>query len=528
MTNIPAITTNVVKTAAQTAATAQGTAPGAAAGMFGGVPGMNFMDMIFARPIGTQATATTDTPVLKAPVVVHPSFATNTPALATPQIAMPGTDEASLITPDMLADGLGMEEINALLAKLTGAPEQNAKAATSTITTDAPPPPLSGKQKEDILKVIATLLQGQPQQAAMAGLDQAMGDPSLVATPLTPALLTEIVEKMQTGSDAVALIGNLVRIVPPAAAVVTAKPGKTGPDMMAAIASETEDKPENNIINPLLTLALPEGETVPGDDAALAARMNALTPGADQSAGLAGLKAALQPGTPAPAGTGNEYINNAVIGGKSTPAAASGSSFTGTQGTDLDSLLNSAGWESIYPDGLEWTQQPGGVAHANLSLTGPASFASLVTQAHTASTPHPATQIVAATLTKAASDGETKSMTLKLDPPELGRLEIRMDFAKEKGMKAHIVVEKHETYMMMQRDAHVLERALQDAGIGAEGGLSFELAQDGGLFDDGHQGGNRHGGGSGGKADGEAEAIIETTMNWSVDANGMTRYDLLV
>lgn len=252
--------------------------------------------------------------------------------------------------------------------------------------------------------------------------------------------------------------------------------------------------------------------------------------GIDMLAGVA------QPGKPTmmPGGyVPNAAVNDAGIqnnAAKGQSGAGGSAVAAGTAGTlsMTDSLLNSAGWDSIYPDGLEWTQQ-GHTGGQSLSVTGTAQFASLVSQAQSATAPHPATQMVAAQITKGAAEGETKTMTLKLDPPELGRIEIRMDFGKEKGMKAHLVVEKQETYLMLQRDAHVLERALQDAGIGAEdGGLSFELAQDN-LFNDGHDGSNRHAGGSDGSADNAAdEPIIESTMTWSVDAEtGMTHYDIL-
>ena len=87
---------------------------------------------------------------------------------------------------------------------------------------------------------------------------------------------------------------------------------------------------------------------------------------------------------------------------------------------------------------------------------------------------------------------------------------------------------------MMQRDAHVLERTLQEIGMdGSDGGLSFELAQDGNLFDhdNGHGGSNHSGGGGTGdgeNADDESEIVIATTMDWYVDPEtGMTRYNIL-
>ena len=155
---------------------------------------------------------------------------------------------------------------------------------------------------------------------------------------------------------------------------------------------------------------------------------------------------------------------------------------------------------------------------------------SLVTQSHSASQPHPGTQIVAASIKKMAGTGEAKNIRIQLDPPELGRVEIKMTFNKDKTVKAVLTAEKPETFMMMQRDAQVLERALQEAGIEADGSeLSFELAQDNQNFgqDGSHDGSrNKTGGGSNGEAG--DEEVIETTMTWHVDPDtGHMRYNIL-
>lgn len=184
----------------------------------------------------------------------------------------------------------------------------------------------------------------------------------------------------------------------------------------------------------------------------------------------------------------------------------------------------------IFPDGWDWSKFTGSAAGQPMTVNGPAAMAaSLVNQAPNAAMPHPATQIVVATITKAAATGENRNITVKLEPPELGRVEIRMEFGKDKIMKAHIIAEKPETYMLLQRDAHVLDRTLQDAGLDADGGVSFELAQDGGAFDDGK---NNQRGASGGGESGSgteiAEETIESTMDWYVDPDtGLTRYDIL-
>jgi len=179
----------------------------------------------------------------------------------------------------------------------------------------------------------------------------------------------------------------------------------------------------------------------------------------------------------------------------------------------------------------EFTQQAMdqmGVATGQTQMNSMAAMTSVVTQSHGASQPHPGTQMVAATLQKGAASGEAKSIRIQLDPPELGRVEVRMEFGKDKTVKAVLTAEKPETFMMLQRDAQLLERALQEAGLEADGNsLSFELAQDNeGFNQDGRHDGSRNKTGKNGN-EGEEE-IIETTMTWQVDPDsGHMRYNIL-
>ncbi len=69
-----------------------------------------------------------------------------------------------------------------------------------------------------------------------------------------------------------------------------------------------------------------------------------------------------------------------------------------------------------------------------------------------------------------------KRFDIRLDPPELGRLEIRLDVARDGRATAHLVVERAETLDLLQRDARSLERALQNAGLEtSKDGLTFSL-----------------------------------------------------
>lgn len=69
---------------------------------------------------------------------------------------------------------------------------------------------------------------------------------------------------------------------------------------------------------------------------------------------------------------------------------------------------------------------------------------------------------------------------IRLDPPELGRLEIRIDVSRDGQVTTHMVVERSETLDLLQRDSRALERALQNAGLDtSEGGLKFSLKGEG-------------------------------------------------
>lgn len=190
------------------------------------------------------------------------------------------------------------------------------------------------------------------------------------------------------------------------------------------------------------------------------------------------------------------------------------------------SLFSSEGEVTLW-------QQAGFAPASSTSLNlSPAAQAAAITSGNTqAGQAHPATQLVAASMTRAGKEGVSDTMTLQLDPPELGSVNVRLEFGKDKSVKAHLVVEKPETYMMLQRDGLALERALQSAGLDANGNsISFELAQGGAdqFRNDGQGGGEKNLGNKANTATEDESIAINSTMTWQVDsATGHIRYDIL-
>jgi flagellar hook-length control protein FliK len=137
--------------------------------------------------------------------------------------------------------------------------------------------------------------------------------------------------------------------------------------------------------------------------------------------------------------------------------------------------------------------------------------------------------MVMATIRKAIDDGGNTQIKLELDPPELGRVEVKMSMNKDNAAKVVLTIEKPETYLMLQRDMHILERVLQESGLNADGGLSFELAQDDSAFNQSNGRHSGHGSGGTGASGTEDAHTIETTLNWIVDpATGLRHYNVLV
>jgi len=77
----------------------------------------------------------------------------------------------------------------------------------------------------------------------------------------------------------------------------------------------------------------------------------------------------------------------------------------------------------------------------------------------------------------AASARSGKShFEIRLDPADLGRIDVRIDVDRDGQITSHLRVEKPETLSMLRQDAPLLQRALDDAGFkSGDGGLQFSL-----------------------------------------------------
>ncbi len=371
-------------------------------------------------------------------------------------------------------------------------------------------------------------LDGNNLTADAAGADTtADGTSALIVSGLTPQQLTDLMKKLKDGDDKDGTLSagnfmiNLVQINP----VETKK--------------EAVFQPRSSI--------LPAGSLAAQATADLSLGKTGTGGGDTDSGKLTSLKTP-KPGANGPAqgtgaSTGFDHIlrilesarqsGNGQAADTDKPAqkvpdiTAGNSALAATDQIVAGDVTENFSLGSVFPEGMSLAATAAAGPVTGYTLNGAAPAASLVTTAPQAVYPHPATQQIAAVLTKQVGENDSTALTLRLDPPELGRVAVKLEFSsKDKTVKAVISADKPETYMLLQRDSHVLQRSLHDAGLDTgSNGLTFELSQDGSAF--GQQ--NRGQGGSGNTPSGSdvADVTIETRMDWSVDLSGNWHYNVL-
>ena len=65
---------------------------------------------------------------------------------------------------------------------------------------------------------------------------------------------------------------------------------------------------------------------------------------------------------------------------------------------------------------------------------------------------------------------------IRLDPPELGRIDVRLNVDSNGQVTSHLTADRPETLTLLQSQQPQLERALEQAGLKtADNGLQFSL-----------------------------------------------------
>ncbi len=555
-TNIAAtrIAATTPQGAAGAGANAQGNTLGGGNGVFASMGGLSFIDMIFARITqGTDLKNETEGAV-SAPLTREPDMST---AGLMNQIIDQDIANIDNTFLDVDLTALAAEQASALDLTQTSAQAAN----------DAALPQISA-QMQQLRDYLDTLLNGVPagqrpqiveintaefkQILADLKADLDAGNPALIATGLTPEKLSALMAKVESAEkngtlQAMMMVkivapdsGNAEKPIPlllPRALIAIQDQAQNGSDaalpkndaeiVKSALNSLVVQNNSGNNPSALASAAaagavsaMPGGLTAEAA-AAINADIDAKTAAAEDEA-QAEIKADAKT-----SGTEGKNIPSAAEKAAAKNYQAMSAGLSTISNNELGSIETAGNWAEALPENMDAATGLSLGAKTLSAATG--ALASVSQAASHAAYPHPATQAVAASISKNASTTEDKAFTIKLDPPELGRVEVKMAIDKNNALKAHLIIEKPETFMMLQRDAQILERSLQGIGMDTgDGGISFELAQDNMFQNEGERGGERY---QASKKTGGAEKIdevIETTMTWHVDPQtGMQRYNIL-
>lgn len=286
-----------------------------------------------------------------------------------------------------------------------------------------------------------------------------------------------------------------------------------------------------------------------------------LTPGTSQTSqsANANIDNGLDPtkaegGLPNPLGTGTEGDTGAKGDGEKglgQQAAenmadknngANNSQTSGTTQTAAQAATPQVSAQALTPSavqvptsfGLNATTLPADLDLDLLNLNGPGTvnggsspqnsnatlvrFGALPGQAQATQVPNTA---IALQIAKHVSKG-VSTFEIRLDPAEMGRIDVKLELGQDGRVTALLAVEKPETLDLLQRDAKALEQALKDAGLDVDSdALNFSL-QDGdagGEFaSNAGEGGEANGTDDDGPATTQDQALVTAMAARQIDA----------
>ncbi|GHB30057.1 hypothetical protein GCM10007094_18080 [Pseudovibrio japonicus] len=177
----------------------------------------------------------------------------------------------------------------------------------------------------------------------------------------------------------------------------------------------------------------------------------------------------------------NKAADQSSSGTKKSAAAPVSIQVSVQQGNEQTVTTSSFGWglSAGMQDGaegeLDWESSEAVAGTTARSEAGLRSVGSLPT-----STLRNVANSVWPEIARQASGGVNR-FEIRLDPKELGVVDVSIEFTKDGRVRAHLMVERPETLELLQRDQRGLEKALQDAGVeSGKSSLEFSLGRGGG------------------------------------------------
>ena len=494
----------------------------------GGGPFAALLDAAAAAPDTTNTQNAQPTPQ---PATPRASTAADQPAAKFPTRRSNGTTgTAQTTTSDAQAPAGTTKTANATATPVASSNATVDPSATLTTTADqagtAAPVDITGG---------ATALHAFAGAAATIVTDTAANAATADATTKTPsdngnqndsgsetdasAAAAAAATNAQIQPVAAAVIANTVITTPPAAAAAAAPDTMTGGSATAGATSALPSVDAKNVASSP-GASDPSAAATPDANTVLAAQDTTLTPDTKNFAAGQDVKTAASaqdakvtvPAPTAKIATPAQATKPSTAG-KQTPPAKSNDAIANADSADAtdSQTLNGSAAPQVQTradsDTVVTSQSGGNVAtHVDALSATPASdaggspaaqsgwnaakattdglpnFGIVANQAAPAAaasgTAAAATVPIAGLAVAIASRAQAGSsqFDIRLDPPELGRIDVRLGVDRDGQVTSHVTVDRADTLQLLQNQQPQLERALEQAGLKtADNGLQFTL-----------------------------------------------------
>jgi flagellar hook-length control protein FliK len=392
----------------------------------------------------------------------------------------PNNNNANAGPSNANAAGVG----NANSGQASGSATQPS-ATTSNPSKSGSIKPIDKQSGEDTSTADATIL------AQQAGLTATTPIPIAVVVPVTnlPSNVPSAAPSSggSTAPLAIAAAAIAASSQPPvtpgpvktdstASPATTAKTAAPAPQNAAGATSAAQQATPASVSTAALTLTSTVPATAPVTQKAAPAKSTATTASTDGDATASGSS---DPSTTnAPAGAAqNGLLQQASTAGKPGAASLAAEGATGDSAAAPAVSVREHSPAANAVHALADSPDPGaqvGTLQPSLNSTASATPSGALTVTAATHGPVPLNGLA---LEIAASIKSGKSrFEIRLDPADLGRIDVRIDIDRNGQVTSHLTVEKPETLSLLRQDAPQLQRALDDAGLKTgSGGLQFSL-----------------------------------------------------
>jgi flagellar hook-length control protein FliK len=385
--------------------------------------------------------------------------------------------------------------------------------------------PLGMPARPQTFDLAAAASGSDPGQTVPTGGDDSKVDPaSPQVQPVNnnvPAVQAPASPPVQTAGDD----SDVLNVTPPPVAVAAATQNrvddsKPAPGKAAAakpVAADQPDATQNpkptpaTDANAVAQMAIPTTPAAPGPLAAGTASNAAAAPqiasiattatdkSSSRDAAAAAAKSEQPIATDTPAAIPTQETQETVAAtavptnGKDT-AKSSDKSNSDTKPVHVADAQPSADMPAPAPQAAPPPAMPPHMAVNAFGIAAPAAAGnSMVTSSvqvtEADADPTPDMDALAVTVAARAMSG-AKQFQIRLDPPELGRVDVRLSIDASGKTQAHMTADQPQTLDLLQKDATTLTQALRDAGLDvSQSGLNFSLRGQDRQNDDDNNGG---------------------------------------